>query len=157
MGLDKPSRTPKTTSQAPVSARDATAHRKGPILEPKGYRGLTLEEAAEKTPPTILTDTEAMIDMAKLRCDRQARLREALRGHDVAAGLLLTPHSLRYATGLRNCAIYQAHIPANNVEQLGQLIQAEATQETTDPGYAGVGFRLMDLVSVLIALRHLDL
>jgi Xaa-Pro aminopeptidase len=87
-------------------------HRKGPILEPKGYRGLTLEEAARKTPPTNLTDTEAMIDMAKLRVDRQARLREALRAHDVAACLLITPHSLRYASGLRNCAIYQTHIPA---------------------------------------------
>jgi len=87
-------------------------HRKGPILEPKGYRGLTLEEAARKTPPTNLTDTEAMIDMAKLRVDRQSRLREALRAHDVAACLLITPHSLRYASGLRNCAIYQTHIPA---------------------------------------------
>jgi len=53
-----------------------------------------------------------MIDMAKLRVDRQSRLREALRAHDVAACLLITPHSLRYASGLRNCAIYQTHIPA---------------------------------------------
>ena len=112
MGIDKPTKTPGNTPQSTMSPRPAAPHRKGPILEPKGYRGLTLEEAAEKTPPTMLTDTEAMIDMAKLRLDRQARLREALRAHDVAACVLLTPHSLRYATGIRNCAIYQAHIPA---------------------------------------------
>jgi hypothetical protein len=112
MGIDKPGKASSVAPHGSISARPTAAHRKGPILEPKGYRGLTLEEAARKTPPTTLTDTEVMIDMAKLRVDRQARLREALRAHDVAACLLITPHSLRYASGLRNCAIYQTHIPA---------------------------------------------
>ena len=41
--------------------------RKGPLVEPKGYRVLSLEEAARKTPPTMLTDTEALIDMPTSR------------------------------------------------------------------------------------------
>ncbi|MEM7222594.1 MAG: Xaa-Pro peptidase family protein [Pseudomonadota bacterium] len=89
-----------------------TQHVKGPMVEPKGYRELTLKEAARKTPPTLMTDTEALIDMDKMRRYRMARLRAEIRARDLAGVVLGSPHSIRYATGLRNCMIFQAHIPA---------------------------------------------
>ena len=102
----------KATDGRPPRAVPKPSHQKGPLVEPKGYRELSLEEAARKTPPTMLTDTEALIDMARMRRYRLGRIRAQLKAQDMAACLLVTPHSLRYATGLRNCAIYQAHIPA---------------------------------------------
>jgi Xaa-Pro aminopeptidase len=90
----------------------ATAKNKGPAKEPRAYRGLTLEEAARKTPPTQITDTEALIDLERMRLYRQGRIRDALKRSDISAAVIVAPHSLRYATGIRNCAIYQAHIPA---------------------------------------------
>lgn len=80
--------------------------------ETKGYRGLSLKEAARKTPPTALTDTEAPIDLERMRAYRLGRLREQLKRQDVAACVLVSPYSIRYATGVRNCAIYQTHILA---------------------------------------------
>ena len=98
----------KAFPNRPTNATGAPATAK----EPTSYRGLTREQAARKTPPTQITDTEASIDLTKMRLYRQNRLREALKNQDIAAAVLVQPHSLRYATGLRNCAIYQAHIPA---------------------------------------------
>ncbi|MDX1402583.1 MAG: aminopeptidase P family N-terminal domain-containing protein, partial [Kiloniellales bacterium] len=95
-----------------AKAADPSGHKKGPVVEPKSLLELSLEEAARKTPPTTLSDTEASLDMTKLRLYRLGRLREQLQRQDIAACLLTTPHSIRYASGLRNCAIYQAHIPA---------------------------------------------
>ena len=71
---------------------------------------LTLREAAAITPPTTLTDTEPSIDLAKMRAYRLARIREQLAARDYAACVLFSPYSIRYATGVRNCAIYQTHI-----------------------------------------------
>ena len=73
---------------------------------------LTLEQAAGKTPPVVLTDTEAMIDLAELRRYRLGRLRQQLVRQDIAACVLFSPLSIRYATGVRNCALFQTHIPA---------------------------------------------
>lgn len=83
-----------------------------PRGEPKSYRNLSLAEAARKTPTTSITDTEALIDIEKMRRYRLGRIREQLARQDLAGCVLLTPHSIRYATGLRNCAIYQTHILA---------------------------------------------
>ena len=73
---------------------------------------LSLIEAARTTPPVTLTDTEAMIDMRRLRAYRLGRLRQQLIARDIGACVLFSPLSIRYATGLRNCAIFQTHIPA---------------------------------------------
>ena len=62
----------------------ATAKNKGPAKEPRAYRGLTLEEAARKTPPTQITDTEALIDLERMRLYRQGRIRDALKRSDPA-------------------------------------------------------------------------
>ena len=74
---------------------------------------LTLEQAAHTTPVTGLSDTEAAgIDLDKMRKYRLGRIREQLVKLDYAACVLLSPYSIRYATGFRNCAIYQTHIQA---------------------------------------------
>ncbi|MBN3563792.1 M24 family metallopeptidase [Aliamphritea spongicola] len=73
---------------------------------------MTLEEAAWITPPTQLTDTEAMLDMPRLRRYRQERLREQIKLHNLGGVLLTDPLSIRYATGVRNCALFQTHIHA---------------------------------------------
>ena len=73
---------------------------------------LTLEQAAGTTPPVQLTDTEALIDLKAMRSFRLERVREQLRIQDIGAGVLLSPYSIRYATGLRNCAVFQTHILA---------------------------------------------
>ena len=77
----------------------------------KGYRELSLEEAARRTPPMMLSDTEALVDLDKMRGDRLGRVRAQLQAADIDACLLLSPYSIRYATGLRNGAIMQGHIP----------------------------------------------
>ena len=87
-------------------------HPEVPAPEPKGYRGLTLKEAAHTTPRPTITDTEASVDLVKMRAYRLGRLREQLVRNDIAACVLLSPYSIRYATGVRNCAIFQTHIPA---------------------------------------------
>ncbi len=73
---------------------------------------LSLIEAARTTPPVTLTDTEAMIDMRRLRAYRLGRLRQQLVAQDIGACVLFSPLSIRYATGLGNCAIFQTHIPS---------------------------------------------
>ena len=73
---------------------------------------MTLEQAARTTPPMQLTDTEAMIDLKAMRAYRLGRVRDQLRRQDIAACVLLSPFSIRYATGVRNCAIFQTHILA---------------------------------------------
>ena len=71
-----------------------------------------LETAAATTPVTSLTDTEAMIDLETMRHYRLGRLRDQLKARDYGACVLLSPYSIRYATGVRNCAIFQTHILA---------------------------------------------
>ncbi|MDH3694741.1 MAG: Xaa-Pro peptidase family protein [Gammaproteobacteria bacterium] len=71
---------------------------------------LTLEQAADVTPVTLLTDTEAQIDMRRLRAYRLQRLREQIIKHDLAAVVLFSPLSIRYASGARGCALFSTHI-----------------------------------------------
>lgn len=72
---------------------------------------LTLEEAAWITPPVQITDTEKMMDVPRMRAYRCNRIREQLRRENVGAVILTTPLSMRYAVGVRNCALFQTHIP----------------------------------------------
>ena len=74
-----------------------------------------LIRAARTTPVTHLTDTEAMLDMKKLRAYRLGRLRAELRKRDYGAAVLFDPISIRYATGYRNLAVFQMHIPGGYV------------------------------------------
>lgn len=73
---------------------------------------LTLEEAARITPPTQATDTEGLIDVPRMRRWRRNRLREQICAHGLDALILVEPLSIRYATGVRNCALFQMHILA---------------------------------------------
>lgn len=73
---------------------------------------LTLSEAAQITPPMQLTDTEGMIDVPRMRRYRQNRLREQMKAHGLDAVILTDPLSIRYATGVRNCTLFQMHIHA---------------------------------------------
>ena len=116
------------------TATTRTQHAKGPVVEPKGYRELTLAEAARKTPPTLITDTEALIDMDRMRRYRMARLRAELQARDLAACVLVAPHSIRYATGLRNCMIFQAHIPATYL-----FVPAEGASSLVPVSRIGIG------------------
>ena len=75
-------------------------------------RPLTLEQAALITPPTQAVDTEATIDVPRMRAYRQNRLREQIRIQGLDALVLVEPLSIRYATGVRNCALFQMHIQA---------------------------------------------
>ena len=56
---------------------------------------LTLEQAARKTPPAALSDTEAMIDLARMRRYRLNRVREQLVQQEIAACVLFSPLSIR--------------------------------------------------------------
>ena len=71
---------------------------------------LDVATAAEITPVVTKTDTEIQIDMARLRAYRLKRVREQLLYFDVAACVLFSPLSIRYASGVRNCALFQTHI-----------------------------------------------
>ena len=83
----------KAKNGRPPRVAHKPSHQKGPLVEPKGYLELSLEEAARKTPPTMLTDTEAPIDMAKMRRYRLGRIRAELKARDIAACLLVTGES----------------------------------------------------------------
>ena len=73
---------------------------------------LTLEQAARITPPTQAVDTEGMIDVPRMRAYRRNRLREQMGLQGIDALILVEPLSIRYATGVRNCALFQMHIQA---------------------------------------------
>ncbi len=59
----------------------------------------------------VLTDTEGLLDMRRLRAYRLERLRAEMRRQDVGGLALLSPYSMRYATGFRDGAVMQNHIP----------------------------------------------
>jgi Xaa-Pro aminopeptidase len=59
-----------------------------------------------------LTDTEAPIDVIRLRAYRLERVRQQLKAHDYAACLLIDPINIRYATGSRNYTMFQLHTPS---------------------------------------------
>jgi Xaa-Pro dipeptidase len=65
----------------------------------------------ERFPIVELADTEASIDMLRLRGYRLARLRRVLAQQGYGACLLVDPISIRYATGSRNASIFQMHVP----------------------------------------------
>ena len=88
---------------------DAADYRKRFAARPQP---LTLEQAARITPPTRATDTEAPIDVPRMRAWRLNRLREQIAAHGLDAVILAEPLSIRYATGVRNCALFQMHILA---------------------------------------------
>ena len=73
---------------------------------------LTLEQAAWITPPVQAVDTEGMIDVPRLRRYRLNRLREQAIEQGLDAIILNEPLSIRYATGVRNCTLFQMHIQA---------------------------------------------
>ena len=73
---------------------------------------LTLEKAAWITPPMQAVDTEGMIDVPRMRRYRQNRLRAQIRAQGFDAIILIEPLSIRYATGVRNCTLFQMHIQA---------------------------------------------
>ena len=70
-----------------------------------------LIRAAHTNPLTHLTDTEAMLDMKKLRGYRLGRLRAELVKRDLGACVLFDPISIRYASGYRNLPVFSMHIP----------------------------------------------
>ncbi len=61
------------------------------------------------TPATNLTDTEAQIDMARLRAYRLGRVQEELKRRDLGACVLFDPINIRYATGTRNMTVWTLH------------------------------------------------
>jgi Xaa-Pro dipeptidase len=72
-----------------------------------------LIQAARKSPAITLTDTEAPgINMDVMRHYRLSRLREQMAAQDIGACVLTTSYSIRYASGVRNCAVFQNHILA---------------------------------------------
>ena len=71
---------------------------------------LTLEQAARITPPARATDTEGLFDVPRMRAWRQNRLCEQIAAHGLDAVVLVEPLSIRYAAGVRNCALFQMHI-----------------------------------------------
>lgn len=75
-------------------------------------RPLTLEQAARITPPARITDTEGLFDVPRMRAWRRNRLREQIVAHGLDAVVLVEPLSIRYAAGVRNCALFQMHIQA---------------------------------------------
>ena len=66
-----------------------------------------LSGVAHKTPSVVLTDTQASLDMARLRAYRLSRVREQLKSRDYAACLLVDPINIRYTTGSRNYSLFQ--------------------------------------------------
>ena len=92
-----------------MPTNDATDYSKRFAAKPQP---LTLEQAAHITPPMQLVDTEAMIDVPRLRAYRLNRLRQQIAAQGLGAVVLLEPLSIRYATGVRNCALFQSHILA---------------------------------------------
>lgn len=106
---------------------------------------LTLIEAARTTPPMALTDTEAVVDLVALRRGRLERLQRELQARDVAAGVFFNPLSMRYATGIRNGALFQTHIVSSYlfVAADGPVVLFEA-----EPGqFTGAQLETIDEVS----------
>lgn len=88
---------------------DATDYSRAFAAKPQP---LTLEQAAMITPPMQSVDTEGMIDVPRMRRYRQNRLREQIVALGFDAIVLVEPLSIRYATGVRNCTLFQMHIQA---------------------------------------------
>jgi Xaa-Pro dipeptidase len=66
---------------------------------------------AHKTPGISISDTEASLDMVRLRGYRLGRVRQQLKARDCAGCLLVDPVNIRYASGSRNYSMFQTHTP----------------------------------------------
>ncbi len=64
---------------------------------------------SKKTPAVTLIDTEAQVDMRRVRGDRLARVRAGLKARDYGACVLYDPINIRYATGTRNMTVWCLH------------------------------------------------
>ncbi|HWA42022.1 MAG TPA: Xaa-Pro peptidase family protein [Hypericibacter adhaerens] len=64
---------------------------------------------ARKSPILDAIDTEALLDMRKLRAYRLGRFRAELKKRDCMGALLYDPINIRYATGSRNMAVWTLH------------------------------------------------
>ena len=123
-----------------------------PLQDPAATR------RSRKTPPATLSDTEAQVDMAKLRLARLDRVRAGLKANDYAACVLYDPINVRYATGARNMTVWCLHnavrycfIPAegpvilfdfHNCEHLSAGLETiEETRPATSWFYFGAGPR----------------
>ncbi|GAB5468789.1 MAG: Xaa-Pro peptidase family protein [Rhodospirillales bacterium] len=60
------------------------------------------------------TDSEAGLDLSRLRRERLARVRAELKRRDLAGALLYDPINIRYATGSRNMAVWTLHNAARS-------------------------------------------
>ena len=93
-----------------------------------------LSGVAHKTPSVVLTDTQASLDMARLRAYRLSRVREQLKSRDYAACLLVDPINIRYTTGSRNYSLFQSHTPGRYLFVAAEgpvvLFDAPACHET---------------------------
>ncbi|HXP72591.1 MAG TPA: Xaa-Pro peptidase family protein [Stellaceae bacterium] len=93
-----------------------------------------LSGVAHKTPSIVLTDTQASLDMARLRGYRLSRVREQLKSRDYAACLLVDPINIRYTTGSRNYSLFQSHTPGRYLFVAAEgpvvLFDAPACHET---------------------------
>lgn len=75
-----------------------------------------LKKAARTTPPMTLMDTEPpLVDFTRMRLQRLARIRAEVARAEVAAAVLIEPVYQRYAIGIRDFAIFQAHYPCSFV------------------------------------------
>jgi Xaa-Pro aminopeptidase len=72
-------------------------------------------KAARSTPVITLSDTEARVDMGKMRAWRLARLRQMIRKAGCGAGIFFDPINLRYATGRRGHSAFGLHILGRSV------------------------------------------
>jgi len=101
---------------------------------------LTLEQAARITPPAQSTDTEGMIDVPRMRAYRQHRLREQIRVQGLDALILVEPLSIRYATGVRNCALDRRcrQHAGSRVSALNCAIRAETRNCGLEPHSPGM-------------------
>lgn len=71
-----------------------------------------MARAASRTPVITLSDTEARLDMAKMRAYRLQRVRDELKRLDYGAAVLFDPINIRYATGSRNHSAFIFHFPS---------------------------------------------
>ncbi len=75
-----------------------------------------IKKAARTTPPMTLMDTEPpLVDFARMHLRRIARLRAEIARADVAGVVLIDLTYQRYATGIRDFALFQAHFPCSFV------------------------------------------
>lgn len=84
--------------------------------EPGAGERTALKKAARTTPVMTLTDTEPpAVDMARMRLRRRERVRAEVVKAELAGAVLIVPLHQRYATGVRDFAAFQGHIPCSFV------------------------------------------